>query len=66
MIAGMVGFLSPILASPITAGFVIFEATRQDFSSLLILIPLSVISYLSYQLINKFIKQLLIIKNNRQ
>ena len=64
MLVGMVCFLSPLLANPITAGVVIVEASKQDWQCLIILIPLSLISFFTYYFINKITKSWLIIKNN--
>jgi H+/Cl- antiporter ClcA len=66
MLVGMVCFLSPLLANPVTAGFVIVEASHQDWQSLVILIPLSLISFFTYFFINKITKSWLITKNAKQ
>jgi hypothetical protein len=58
--------LSPLLANPVTAGFVIVEASHQDWRSLVILIPLSLISFFTFFFINKITKSWLITKNAKQ
>jgi CIC family chloride channel protein len=65
MLVGMMCFLSPLLANPITAGIVIVEATNQDWQCLVILIPLSLISFFTYFFINKITKSLLITKTSK-
>jgi H+/Cl- antiporter ClcA len=65
MLVGMMCFLSPLLANPITAGFVIVEATNQDWQCLIILIPLSLLAFFTYYFINKITKSWLITKNNK-
>lgn len=66
MLVGMVCFLSPLLANPITAGFAIVESSNQDWQSLVILIPLSLISFFTFFFINKITKSWLITKNAKQ
>jgi len=64
MLVGMMCFLSPLLANPITSAIVIIEATRQDWYDLMILIPLSLIAFFTYFFLNIITKSWLITKNS--
>ncbi|GDX35769.1 voltage-gated chloride channel protein [Alphaproteobacteria bacterium] len=62
MLIGMIGFLSPLLATPVTTAFVIIESTRQEYSLLIIFLPLSLIAFLSYWFFVFLEKKLLLIR----
>lgn len=64
MLIGMIGFLSPLLATPVTTAFVIIESTRQEYSLLVIFLPLSLIAFFSYWFLIFLEKNLLLIRKN--
>ena len=64
MLTGMIGFLSPLLATPVTTAFVIIESTRQEYDLLVIFLPLSLIAFFSYWFLVFLEKKLLLIRKN--
>jgi len=66
MLVAMIGFLSPLLATPVTSAFVIIESTRLDFGLFIIFLPLSLIAFGTYWFLVFFEKKLLLVKKNNQ